>query len=307
MTGRNDRPSVARGASAAQAADPAPRFDRGVSAVCWAYNEEDLVEGFLRRIVALLREHVEEFEVVFVDDCSTDRTNEIVRRLQGEFPEVRLLRNERNLDVGLSSRRAIAAARKQYLFWQTIDWSYDLEMFGTFLELLKTSDVVAGVRRSPVEVRGGPGRVFGLFRKLFGAPHLTHRSDTVFKACVSLINYLLIRVLFRVPLSDYQNVCFYPTALIQSFRYEARSAFANPEGLIKAYWRGATITEVPISFIPRRAGVAKGTRPRAILDALRDVIRLWFRWIVLGRLERTRRGRVRRLDPDAWPARHRVP
>ena len=50
---------------------------------------------------------------------------------------------------------------------------------------------------------------------------------------------------------------------------------------------------------PAPAGVAKGTRPRALLDALRDVIRLWFRWIVLGRLERTRRGRVRRIDPVA--------
>jgi glycosyltransferase involved in cell wall biosynthesis len=276
------------------------KFDRGVSALCWAYNEEDLIEPYLLRLSKLLHETVEDFEIVVVDDCSTDRTNEIVRRIQEQVPEIRMLRNERNLNVGLSCQRAIQAARKEYLFWQTIDWSYDLGRLRTFLELLETFDVVAGVRRTPVKARGLLFRQLEVMLKLFGTEHLTKRSDTVGKAVISVINYALIRTLFRLPISDYQNVCFYPTKLIQSISYESRSSFVNPEGLLKAYWKGASIVEVPISFIPRIAGVAKGTTPKALAHSVGDICRLWVKWIVVGELDRCKPGHVERLNPDDW-------
>lgn len=276
------------------------KFDRSVSALCWAYNEEDLIESYLLRLSKLLHETVKDFEIVVVDDCSTDRTNEIVRRIQEQVPEIRMVRNERNLNVGLSCQRAILAARKEYLFWQTIDWSYDLELFRTFLELLKTFDVVAGVRRAPVKARGLMFRQLEVMLKLFGNEHLTKRSDTIWKAVISVINYALIRMLFRLPISDYQNVCFYPTKLIQSISYESRSSFVNPESLLKAYWKGASIVEVPISFIPRTVGVAKGTSPKALAQSVGDICRLWVKWIVVGELDRTKRGHVERLNPDNW-------
>ena len=114
--------------------DSLPKFDRSVSLVCWAYNEEDLIGEFLERANALMDKCVEDYEIVVVDDCSTDRTNQIVRDFAKRMPQVRLIRNERNLNVGMSCRRAIAAAGKEYLFWQTVDWSYDINLLRGHLE-----------------------------------------------------------------------------------------------------------------------------------------------------------------------------
>ncbi len=280
--------------------DSLPRFDRSVSWLGWAYNEEELIEGYLRRAHALLSRTVEDFEIVIVDDGSTDRTAEIIESVMLEIPQIRFIRNSVNMNVGYSSRRAIASASKDYLFWQTVDWSYDIDYLRIFLELLKTHDIVAGVRRAPVEKAN---RILLPFRgalKLFGIKHLTRRSDTVSQAIISVVNYVIIRTLFRVPLSDYQNVVLYPTLLIKSIGFEAESSFVNPEALIKAYWSGASFAEVPISFLPRQGGDTKGTRLRALARSIYDILALWYRWVVLGRIKERGCGSIDRLRPDQW-------
>ena len=281
--------------------DSLPRFNRGLSWLSWAYNEEGLIAAYLRRANELLQRTVEDYEIIVVDDGSTDRTPSILKDLAEQIPSLRIVTNETNRNVGYSCRRAIMAASKEYLMWQTVDWSYDIIMLRAFLELLKAHDVVAGVRRAPVAQANRVHRVVGGLLRIFGIKHITRRSDTIPKALVSVINYLLVRVLFRVPLSDFQNVCIYPTGLIQSIDKEADSSFLNPEMLIKAYWSGCSIVEVPISFIPRQAGHAKGTRLRAIYASVRDIFRLWFKWVVLGKRELRDKGKVRRLISAEWP------
>ncbi len=277
-----------------------PKFDRSVSLLCWAYNEEELIEGFLRRIHAMLEASCEKFEIVLIDDCSTDKTNEIARSLQPEIPQLRMLRNEKNMNVGYSCRRALREARMEYLFWQTVDWSYDIEMLRTFLELLKQHDIVTGVRRRPVAVKSKIAKPLYGLAGLFHIKHLTKRSDTIYKAFVSVCNYVLLRLLFAVPLSDFQNIGFYPTRLVQSHKIEGISSFLNPEMLIKSHWLGASIVEVPISFLPRQAGEAKGTRIKAIMSSVGDVFRNWYKWRVRGQCPRKGHGRITRLNPDVW-------
>jgi glycosyltransferase involved in cell wall biosynthesis len=277
-----------------------PKFDKSVSLLCWAYNEEILIEGFLRRIHGLLEASCEKFEIVLVDDCSTDRTNEIAWGLQKEIPQLRIVRNEKNVNVGYSCRRAIGEARMEYLFWQTIDWSYDIEMLRTFLELLKEHDIVAGVRRRPVAVKSKIAKPFYGLASLFHIKHLTKRSDTISKAFISICNYALIRLLFGVPLSDFQNIVFYPSRLVQSHGLQGKSSFLNPELLIKSHWLGASIVEVPISFLPRQAGVAKGTRIKAIMSSTGDVFGNWYKWRVKGLCPRDGQGRITRLNPNEW-------
>jgi len=250
--------------------------------------------AYLERATRLIEETIEDYEIVLIDDGSTDRTYEVASKFQERNPRLKIFRNEKNLNVGISSRRAIQRASKEYLFWQTIDWCYDISNLREFLEYLKICDIVQGVRRAPVRVKIELLKPVALILKLFNIKHLTRRSDTLSKAIISVINYLLIRTLFRIPLSDFQNVTFYPTQWIQSVRYEAKSSFANPEGLLKSYWAGMTIREVPINFIPRQEGQAKGTRIKAIQAAMEDIFRLWFRWVVRGKRGQIQKGRIYR-------------
>lgn len=234
-----------------------------------------------------------------VDDGSTDGTGEIIRSLQQRIPQIRLLTNSQNLNVGISSQRAIQAAAKEYLFWQTVDWSYDLTNLGTHLELLRNFDVVAGSRLAPIPDSWPWHQKLDGYLKMFHWGYLKTRSDTPTKTLVSIINYLVIRTLFGLPLTDFQNVVIYPTKLIQSLQFESKSSFSNPEALLKAYWRGARIAEVPIAFIPRGVGEAKGAKLKAIGASLQDIFGLWFRWRVLGRIDFRRPGRVTRTPLDA--------
>lgn len=278
--------------------DTTDKFDRSVSLLCWAYNEEASIEEYLEKASKLMDAAVEDYEIILIDDGSTDKTYEIAKAFQEKNPRLKIFKNERNLNVGISSQRAIQRATKEFLFWQTIDWSYDISDLRLYLECLKGYDIVQGVRRKPVEVKLRFLKPFALILKLFGIKHLTRRSDTIPKAIVSVINYILIRLLFRVPLSDFQNVTFYPTKWIQSIKFEATSSFANPEGLIKSYWNGMSIKEVPINFVPRGKGEAKGTKLSSIINSVKDILFLWFKWVVIGKREYNKEGKIYRLNPS---------
>jgi hypothetical protein len=178
-----------------------------------------------------------------------------------------LVRNDANYGPGYCIKRTVALAEKDFLFWQTVDWSYDISRLGDFLPGLADGVILQGVRSN-----AGVGR--GLFKR---------RSDNAWKALVSIVNYGLIRVLFRLPLADYQNVTVYPRELIQSAVLETQSAFTNPECLLKTWWKGARFREFPSLFIKRERGQAKGTRLWAIWSAVTDILSWWWRWIVLGR------------------------
>jgi hypothetical protein len=117
------------------------------------------------------------------------------------------------------------------------------------------------------------------------------RSDNIRKAVVSLSNYYLLRLLYGVKFHDFQNITFYPTALAQSIDLVGKSSFVNPELLLKIHGKGARFLEVPIGFIPRQAGVAKGTKLRTVIRSVRDVFGNWLDWGLKLRLERRRTKR----------------
>ena len=242
----------------------------------WALNEEDNVGAYIERAEKLLRELADDFELVLIDDGSTDRTAAIVEHYGETRAWLRFVRNDGNRGSGYNTKRAITLARKDYLFWQTVDWSYDVSRLPEAMSYLGRYDVLQGVRHGTVSISG----------------LLWRRSDTAYKGLVSIVNYLLVRTLFRLPVHDYQNVTVYPRTLIQSITLESESAFTNPECLVKAWWRGASILEFPVPFLKRERGRATGTRVRVVLKSVADILRWWIRWVVLGRRRDNSRGRV---------------
>jgi hypothetical protein len=242
----------------------------------WALNEEANVGAYIDRAEALVRPLTDDFELILIDDGSTDGTAAVVEERQSSRPWLRLHRNERNRGSGYNTKKAISLATKDYLFWQTVDWAYDLSHLAEALAFLDRYDVLQGARVGTVSIHG----------------LVTRRSDTAYKGLVSITNYLLIRTLFRLPVHDYQNVTVYPTKMIQSVTLESESAFTNPECLLKVWWKGARIKEFPVPFLKRQKGNAKGTRPKVIIRSIADILRWWTRWVVLGKRPDHKQGTV---------------
>jgi len=255
-----------------------PRVPFSLSMLGWALNEEESIGAYIDRAGAFLAALTDDYELILIDDGSTDRTWEIAAEYQRTRPWLKPCKNEQNRGSGYNTKRAISLATKDYLFWQTVDWAYDIRYLARALSDLHSVDVLQGVRVDTTSARG----------------MVDHRSDTPYKGLVSVVNYRLIRTLFRLPLGDYQNVTVYPRQLIQSVTLEAESAFTNPECLLKTWWRGATFKEIPVPFVKRQRGRGTGTRPRAILAAIADILYWWTQWIVLGRRADRARGRVLR-------------
>jgi glycosyltransferase involved in cell wall biosynthesis len=250
-----------------QASEKRGMFRPSLSMLGWALNEEENIGRYIERAETFLRTLTDDFEVIIVDDGSSDKTWAIAMSYQATRPWLRMVRNDGNKGPGYCIKRTVAMSQKDFLFWQTVDWSYDLSRLEEFMPQLADGVILQGVRCNAAVGRG-------LFK---------HRSDNAWKALVSIVNYGLIRVLFRLPLADYQNVTVYPRELIQSAVLETESAFTNPECLLKTWWKGAHFREFPSPFIKRMRGQAKGTRLWAIWSAVTDIVAWWFRWIVLGR------------------------
>jgi glycosyltransferase involved in cell wall biosynthesis len=263
-------------AAAAAGGKVGPESRFSFSMLGWALNEQENVAGYIDRAEAFLRSIANDFELVLIDDGSTDRTRDIVIECQRTRPWLRLFVNERNRGAGYNAKRSIALATKEYLFWQPVDWSYDISRLPDCWPLLKQYDVLQGFRENTVSMAG----------------LLQRRSDNPYKGLVSILNYLMVRTLFRIPLHDYQNVTVYPRALIQSVQLESESAFINPECLLKVWWKGASFKEFPVPFLRRERGKSTGTRPSQIAYAVRDILAYWFRWIVLGMRKDKGRGTV---------------
>jgi glycosyltransferase involved in cell wall biosynthesis len=252
------------------------RVPFSLSMLGWALNEEESIAAYIDRAGALLAALTDDYELILLDDGSSDRTWQVATEYARSRPWLRPYRNQRNRGSGYNTKRAISLATKDYVFWQTVDWAYDVRYLAQALADLPTVDVLQGVRVDTTSARG----------------MIRQRSDNPYKGLVSVVNYRLIRTLFRLPLSDYQNVTVYPRRLIQSVRLESESAFTNPECLLKTWWRGATFKEVLVPFIKRKAGRGTGTRPKAIVAAILDILFWWTKWVLLRRRTDFGRGRV---------------
>lgn len=256
---------------------PALSFRPSLSMLGWALNEEDNLRGYVDSAGAFLSAASDDFELVLIDDGSTDSTWRLMNELRETRPWMRLIKNERNRGSGYCYRTAIGAAAKDYFFVQTVDWAYDISLLGKSFHLLQDYDIVQGVRADT-----------------FGWDGVLRRSDNPKKAIVSFVNYALIRVLFRVPFRDYQNVTVCPTRKVQAVVLECDSSFANPEVLIKMWWAGMRFVEVPVRFRKRERGTATGTRFKSIARSIREILVHWLTWVAFNRYPNRGKGSVAR-------------
>jgi hypothetical protein len=121
------------------------RVTFSLSMLGWALNEEESLGAYIDRAGAFLAALTDDFELILIDDGSTDRTWPIAQDYRRSRPWLKLYRQDRSRGSGYNAKRALSLATKDYVFWQTVDWSYDLRYLAKALPRLNEVDILQGV------------------------------------------------------------------------------------------------------------------------------------------------------------------
>jgi glycosyltransferase involved in cell wall biosynthesis len=206
-----------------------------LSVVVPMYNEEAYVERSVAAARAVLEEMGCDWEIVIVDDASTDGTNAVNRRLGG------------TLRVGYG------AARKDLIFYTDADLPVDLGELPRAVHLLEyqQADLLAGYRFDRTSE--------GLHRAVY---------TIGYHVLIRLLFGLRIRdVNFAFKL--------FRRSLLQRMELRSEGSFIDAELLLRARKAGAVMIQMGLDYFPRTQGRSTLSSPGVIAAILREMAGQW--------------------------------
>jgi len=111
-----------------------------------AYNEEEILPIALDEAVKALNAQVRTWEIVIVDDGSTDRTPEILAEWVAREPRIRVVTNNPNRGYSQALIRGFHACDLDVIFYTDADAQFDLMEISRLYPLIADADMVAGYR-----------------------------------------------------------------------------------------------------------------------------------------------------------------
>lgn len=226
-----------------------------VSAVIPAFNEQEAIAKTVSAVRTALALLFDDYEIIIVDDGSTDRTREIGFELGRINSSIRVVGHDSNAGYGAALATGFAAATREYIFITDGDGQFDPMELREFLPLATPYALVVGHRSPRVDPRIRLLYGWGwnqIVRLLFGS--IAHDVDCAFKLI--------------------------PRRLLELVTIESRGHTFSPELLIRARQAGFQIIERNVRHYPRLLGEAKGARVSAIVVALFELAKLR---VTLGR------------------------
>ena len=121
-------------------------FKPKISVVIPAYNEAGRLPATLRDVSSFMEQHVRSYEILVVDDGSTDQTVKVVRNLANVLPNVRLIESEKNGGKGAAVRRGLREATGDYRLFMDADHSTHISEIAKLPFLVERGDVFVSSR-----------------------------------------------------------------------------------------------------------------------------------------------------------------
>lgn len=231
------------------------RFEdcHSISIVLPAYNEEAVIGATLEQVLNVMVRWGEDFEVIVVNDGSTDRTGFIVAAVMEVEPRVRMVTHEHNAGYGAALVDGFAAATKELTFFMDSDGQFDIHDLEGFFPLIEQYDAILGYR--------------------------IDRQDTWVRKLNAWGWKMLVWMVFRLSVRDVDCAFkLYRAKFFAEHRLETRGAMINTEILYKFRRAGYTYTEVGVRHLPRRGGKATGAKPAVIVRAFREMFFYACKW-----------------------------
>jgi glycosyltransferase involved in cell wall biosynthesis len=213
------------------------------------YNEELNIEVLILEAIQVFDHSVQEYELLVINDGSTDKTGLIADRLSEEHEYVRVVHHKENRGYGAALMSGFSNSIHEWVFFTDGDRQFLISEIELLLNHIDDHDLIIGFRKA----RRDPWH-----RILYG--HAWTR---------------VVQLLFGLKVKDI-NCAFklVKKTIMDGITLHSSGAVINTELMIKAKLSGAYIKQVGVSHRPRMFGKQTGGNPKVILKALRELMEL---------------------------------
>ncbi|MBY0450208.1 MAG: glycosyltransferase family 2 protein [Cyanobacteria bacterium] len=228
-----------------------------LSIVIPCLNEEGAIAGVVRESMTVLSSMTDVYDVVVIDDASTDNTQRELSALLSEYPEhLKVITNPKTIGCHPSSLIGFRAAKGDYRLFIPGDHQIPAAEFPKFLaEALKGADVVYSWR--------------------------VHRADPFHRRLISGLYNLVVRTCLGIRLHDVDSASMLSAKAVETLlpHVTAENAFITVDMLIQSKKLAITVGEAVIDHHPRRTGEAKGLNLKDLSKVPGSFLKmLWWVW-----------------------------
>jgi glycosyltransferase involved in cell wall biosynthesis len=234
-------------------------FNGKVSIIMPAYNEGSRIAFSIEETVKTFKEFGCSWELIIVDDQSTDDTYEKAIALSRKYPNhVMVKRNFYNLGKGRAIKKALHYVSGEYIVFLDADMDLHPIQIQTLFDIMRLddADVVIGSKLHPNSVV-----IYPWHRRI-----------------ISLVYFCLVKVAFDLPCRDTQTgLKLFKTKVLRDVfsRILVRKFAFDIEILANAHHLGYRIADAPIVYLPKNS--FGWIMPRTILRTLWDTLKVFFR------------------------------
>ena len=214
------------------------------------YNEQGNVTGMVEQTLAVLEKLNADFEVIIVDDGSSDDTGKIADELAGGNDRVKVVHHRTNLGYGAALQSGFKAATKELVFYTDGDGQFDIKEMPGLLDLMEQCDIVSCYR--------------------------LNRQDNLVRRINAWCWTKLVCLLFGMKIRDIDCAFkLYKREIFDTFKLVSTGALIDAEVLARSVRKGYRVVQQGVHHYPRTAGAQTGANLRVILRAFKELFRLW--------------------------------
>lgn len=234
-------------------------MSRSVSCTILCFNEQETLEEAVNDVRdALLAFGDRDFEILIVDDGSTDQSVAIARDLERRFDQVRVIRHPHNLGPGSAILTGIRNSRNEVICFHAADQQLRFAEVATFIPLLDDYDIVIGSRTA--------------------RPGYTQMRLLSSHVYIKLVHWLFGLTEY----DDFNFLYLYRRELFEQMPIGSDGVFMCTEIFVRAVENGARVVHVEAECLPREQGVSAVYNPGVILKTMREMGQFWWRHRVRG-------------------------
>jgi glycosyltransferase involved in cell wall biosynthesis len=224
----------------------------------------DLVVGAEQQLRAL----TDDYEIIVVNDGSTDDSAAVLREAALRIPALRVVTHERNRGYGGALRSGFAAATKDLVFYTDGDGQYDVgELPILFMLLTDDTDFVNGIKMT--------------------------RQDPAYRVHAGNVHRFVIRWAFWLPIHDVDcDFRLIRRRILDGLTLRSNSGSICVELVKHAQRAGAGFREVSVHHYARKWGQSQFFKPGKILATYMHIAWIWLELMVVDKIRRKPSARI---------------